>query len=238
MQGMKGIIVAAGYGTRFLPVTRTVPKEMLPLIDKPSIAFVVDEFIASGIQDIIIITSRRKKVLDDYFDRDVELESVFTREGKVDKLALAAPPQARFSFVRQTEMRGTGHALLQAAPLLGGEPCVVAYPDDLHFGWDGGPAGQPIDESKGAPGSTAGAAGGKAGGVPGGAAGILPLAGQLMAVYKNTGCSVLATCHEPGDVSRYGVIDPDPDGIHVRGFVEKPATGTEPSHEISIGRYL
>lgn len=211
MQGMYGIIVAAGYGTRFLPVTRTVPKEMLPLIDKPSIAFVVDEFIASGIEDIIIITSRRKKVLDDYFDRDVELESVFVREGRTDKLALAAPPKARFSFVRQTEMRGTGHALLQAAPLLGSGPCVVAYPDDLHFGWTGGPAGQP---------------------------GVLPLAGQLMAMYRKTGCSVLATCHEPGDVSRYGVIDPDPDGIHVRGFVEKPAVGTEPSHEISIGRYL
>jgi UTP--glucose-1-phosphate uridylyltransferase len=223
MQGMKGIIVAAGYGTRFLPVTRTVPKEMLPLIDKPSIAFVVDEFIASGIEDIIIITSRRKKVLDDYFDHDVELDSVFVREGKADKLALAAPPKARFSFVRQTEMRGTGHALLQAAPLLGGEPCVVAYPDDLHFGWDGGPAGQIGRLPDGSPISSPG---------------ILPLAGQLMAVHSKTGCSVLATCHEPGDVSRYGVIDPDPDGIHVRGFVEKPATGTEPSHEISIGRYL
>jgi UTP--glucose-1-phosphate uridylyltransferase len=223
MGGMKGIIVAAGYGTRFLPVTRTVPKEMLPLIDKPSIAFVVDEFIASGIEDIIIITSRRKKVLDDYFDRDVELESVFIREGRADKLALAAPPKARFSFVRQTEMRGTGHALLQAAPLLGGQPCVVAYPDDLHFGWSGGPAGQIGSLPDGSPISSPS---------------ILPLAGQLMAVHQKTGCSVLATCHEPGDVSRYGVIDPDPDGIHVRGFVEKPAPGAEPSHEISIGRYL
>ncbi len=198
---MKGIIVAAGYGTRFLPVTKTVPKEMLPLINKPAIAFIVDEFIASGISDIIIITSRRKKSLDDYFDHDAELDAVFTREGKSDKLALAAPPKARFSFVRQTQMLGTGHALLQAAPLLGGEPCVVAYPDDLHFG-------------------------------------AKPLSRQLIDMYDKTGCSVMAACHEPGDVSRYGVIDPAADGLHVKGFIEKPVKGREPSHEISIGRYL
>jgi UTP--glucose-1-phosphate uridylyltransferase len=198
---MKGIIVAAGYGTRFLPATKALPKEMLPLLTKPAISFIVDEFIASGIEDIIIITSRRKKVLDDYFDRDIELESVFAREGRADKLEAVAPPKARFSYVRQTEMRGTGHALLQAAPLLGGEPCVVAYPDDIHFG----------DK---------------------------PLARQLMDVYEASGCSVLAALRESGDVSRYGVIDPAPDGLHVRGFVEKPPKGAEPSHEISIGRYL
>ncbi len=198
---MKGIIVAAGYGTRFLPVTKTVPKEMLPLINKPAIAFIVDEFIASGISDIIIITSRRKKCLDDYFDHDAELDAVFTREGKKDKLQLAAPPPANFSFVRQTQMLGTGHALLQAVPLLGGEPCVVAYPDDLHFG-------------------------------------NKPLTRQLIDMYEKTGCSVMAACHEDGDVSRYGVIDPAADGVHVKGFIEKPAKGKEPSHEISIGRYL
>ncbi len=198
---MKGIIVAAGYGTRFLPVTKTVPKEMLPLINKPAIAFIVDEFIASGISEIIIISSRRKKSLDDYFDHDAELDAVFAREGKSDKLELAAPPKAHFSFVRQTEMRGTGHALLQAIPLLGGEPCVVAYPDDLHFGKK-------------------------------------PLTRQLIDMYEKTACSVMAACHERGDVSRYGVIDPDADGLHVKGFIEKPAKGREPSHEISIGRYL
>ena len=198
---MKGIIVAAGYGTRFLPVTKTIPKEMLPLVTKPSIAFVVEEFVASGITDILVLTSRRKKALEDWFDPDPELEEVFGREGAESKLALIAPPKAKVSFVRQTQMRGTGHALLQAAPWLGGEPCVVAYPDDLHFG-------KP------------------------------PLARQLMDVYERTGCSVLSGLHEDGDVSRYGVIDPAPDGVHVRGFVEKPSPGTEPSHEISLGRYL
>ena len=198
---MKGIIVAAGYGTRFLPVTKTVPKELLPVGTKPAIAWIVDEFVASGIRDIVIISSRRKKALEDYFDREIELEGVFEREGKADKLAAIAPPEANISFVRQREMRGTGHALLQVKPLIGGEPCVVAYPDDLHSG-------------------------------------PRPLARQLIEVYEKTGKSVMATILEPGDVSRYGVVDPAADGVTVRGFIEKPAKGREPSHEVSIGRYL
>lgn len=131
---MKGLIIAAGYGTRFLPVTKTVPKEMLPLINKPSIDFIVEEFIASGIREILIITSRRKKVMDDYFDREIELESVFEREGKTDKLEAVKPHEAEIFFKRQTEMKGTGHALLQAKAFIGDNPFVVAYPDDLHFG--------------------------------------------------------------------------------------------------------
>lgn len=198
---MKGIIVAAGYGTRFLPVTKTVPKEMLPVGTKPAIAYIVEEFLASGIEEIAVITSRRKKALDDYFDREVELEEIFRREGKTDKLALVGASAARITFVRQTEMRGTGHALLQVKGFAGGEPCVVAYPDDLHVGSP-------------------------------------PLAAQLAEVHARTGRSVMATIHEPGDVSRYGVVDPAPDGVGVRGFVEKPAKGAEPSHEVSIGRYL
>ena len=134
MATMKGVIIAAGYGTRFLPVTKTVPKELLPVGTKPSIAYIVDEFLASGIDEIVVVSSRRKKALEDYFDREIELEEIFRREGRADKLALIARCRAKISFVRQTEMRGTGHALLQAKPFLGGEPCVVAYPDDLHVG--------------------------------------------------------------------------------------------------------
>jgi UTP--glucose-1-phosphate uridylyltransferase len=198
---MKGVIIAAGYGTRFLPVTKTVPKELLPVGTRPSIAFIVDEFIASGIDEIIVVSSRRKKALEDYFDREVELEELFLREGKSDKLEHIAPCRAKVAFVRQTEMRGTGHALLQVKPLLGGGPCVVAYPDDLHVGSP-------------------------------------PLSRQLIDVYEKTGKSVLATVLEPGDVSRYGVVGPGPDALSVASFVEKPVKGTEPSHEVSIGRYL
>lgn len=131
---MKGLILAAGYGSRFLPVTKTVPKEMLPLIDKPSIAFIVEELLASGITDIVIITSRRKKALEDYLDREIELERVFSKEGAEDKLSKIEPYRANFFFIRQQEMRGTGHAILQAKPVLEGETFIVAYPDDLHLG--------------------------------------------------------------------------------------------------------
>ncbi len=198
---MKGIIVAAGYGTRFLPVTKTIPKEMIPLINVPSIQFIVDEFVNSGITDIVIITSRRKKVLEDYFDREIELETVFEREGKTKQLGIIAPQKANIVFVRQQKMMGTGHALLQVKNWIGSDVCVVAYPDDLHIG-------------------------------------KVPLAAQLEKAYRETGCSVMASITEPGDVSRYGVLSIAKDGRHVSGIVEKPHPGTEPSHEVSIGRYL
>ncbi len=198
---IKGVIIAAGYGTRFLPVTKTVPKEMLPIIDRPAIDFIVDEFIRSGIKDILILTSRRKKALDDYFDRDVELEEVFMREGAAAKLARIAPPEADIFFKRQTEMKGTGHALLQAKAFVGDSPFVVAYPDDLHIG--------PV-----------------------------PLAAQLINKYKETGCSVMSALHNPPHLERYGVLKMAEDKEHVLDIVEKPAPGTEPSQEVSIGRYL
>lgn len=131
---MKGLIIAAGYGTRFLPVTKTIPKEMLPLITRPAIDFIIDEFVKSGIKEILIITSRRKKALDDYFDRETELESLFTSENNDKKLSAIKPPNAQIFFIRQQEMMGTGHAIMQAKSFMGTDPFVVAYPDDLHFG--------------------------------------------------------------------------------------------------------
>jgi len=128
------VILAAGYGSRFLPITKSIPKEMLPLINKPAIDFIIEEFIKSRIEDILIITSRRKKSLEDYLDREVELETVFNAEGSKGKLERVRPHNARFFFTRQQSMRGTGHALLLTKPFVGNEPFVVAYPDDLHFG--------------------------------------------------------------------------------------------------------
>ena len=198
---MKGVIVAAGYGTRFLPVTKTIPKEMLPLVTRPSIDFIVDEFLASGIREILFITSRRKKAIEDYFDREVELETAFRSAGDQKKLAAISPAKASFFFVRQPEMRGTGHALLFARPFTGGEPFVVAYPDDLHFGEK-------------------------------------PLSLQLIETWQRTGCTVLATLHDPPDINRYGVISIASDGLHVTDIVEKPPLGKEPSREASVGRFL
>ena len=130
---VKGVIVAAGYGSRFLPVTKTVPKEMLPLIDKPAIQFIIDEFLEAGIRDILIITSRRKKVLDDYFDREIEMEQAMQKPGKEMGLQHIKPADCNVFFVRQQEMKGTGHALLLARPFTGDDPFVVAYPDDIVF---------------------------------------------------------------------------------------------------------
>ena len=119
---MKGVILAAGYGTRFLPATKTVPKEMFPLIDTPAIDLIVGEMAAAGIGDILIITSRRKKALEDYFDREVELESVFRSEGATEKLRAIEPPAVNVSFVRQQRMGGTGDALLLVETFSGGDP--------------------------------------------------------------------------------------------------------------------
>ena len=131
---MKGVIVAAGYGTRFLPVTRCIPKEMLPLVDRPSLDFVVDEMVQAGVTKLLIITSRRKKVLEDWFDRDVELDEVFLREGATAKYTKARPPNVEVVTMRQTTMRGTGQAILMAKDFAAGDPIVVAYPDDLFHG--------------------------------------------------------------------------------------------------------
>jgi UTP--glucose-1-phosphate uridylyltransferase len=120
---MKAVIVAAGYGTRFLPVTRVVPKELLPIVDRPALALVVDELTAAGVDSILVITSRRKKALEDWFDRDPELEAVVGTR--------AEPPHVKVAFVRQQRMTGTGDALLLAREFAGDEPVVVAYPDDL-----------------------------------------------------------------------------------------------------------
>jgi UTP--glucose-1-phosphate uridylyltransferase len=198
---MKGVIVTAGYGTRFLPVTKTIPKEMLPLVNRPSIDLIVEEFLRSGVSEILFITSRRKKALEDYFDREVELESFLGAEKDDAGLARIAPASARCFFVRQKEMRGTGHALLLCRPFVGKEPFVAAYPDDIVMGEK-------------------------------------PLAGQLIETYNQTGCSVLATLHDPPDINRYGVVSIAADNLHVTGFVEKPAPGKEPSREASIGRFL
>jgi len=203
---MKGIIIAAGYGSRFLPVTKTIPKEMLPLIDKPAIDFIIEEFVASGITDILIVSSRRKKSLEDYFDREIELEETFIKEHAESKLDKIKPVKANIYFIRQKEMRGTGDAVLLGKEFLT-TPFVLAYPDDLIFS-------------------------------------TTPLAKQLMTVYQETHKNVLAVLDCKGEeLSRYGVVEPtDPHDqsktVSIKGMIEKPPSGTEPSSLVSMGRYL
>ena len=131
---MKGVILAAGYATRFLPASKTIPKEMFPLIDRPAIDFIVQEMVDSGIQDILLVSSRRKKVLEDYFDREVELSSAFEESHQHKKLELIKPTTANIFTLRQQFMMGTGNALMLVEPFVNNEPFVVAYPDDIVFG--------------------------------------------------------------------------------------------------------
>ena len=131
---MKGVILAAGYATRFLPASKTIPKEMFPLIDRPAIDFIVQEMVDSGINDILLVSSRRKKVMEDYFDREVELSSAFSQSNEIEKLEVIKPIEANIFTLRQQHMMGTGNALMLVEPFVDNQPFVVAYPDDIVLG--------------------------------------------------------------------------------------------------------
>jgi UTP--glucose-1-phosphate uridylyltransferase len=129
----KGVFPAAGLGTRFLPATKAQPKEMLPLVDKPMIQYVVEEAVASGLSEIIIVTGRGKRAIEDHFDAAFELEYYLNDRGKVDELAQikTISELASVSYVRQKEPLGLGHAILCARPLVGDEPFGVFLGDDI-----------------------------------------------------------------------------------------------------------
>lgn len=136
----KAVLPVAGVGTRFLPVTKAVPKELLPIVDVPAIQINVEECVASGLRDLILITSRGKDALVDYFDRAAELEELLERKGKQAELAMMRrlTGLAQISSVRQPETRGLGHAVLCARAAVGDEPFAVLLGDDL---FEGNPPG-------------------------------------------------------------------------------------------------
>jgi UTP--glucose-1-phosphate uridylyltransferase len=129
----KAVFPAAGLGTRFLPATKASPKEMLPLVDKPLIQYVVEEAVASGIESIIIVTGRDKSAIEDHFDISFELEHLLRERGRDESLkeVRAISDMARFSYVRQREALGLGHAVLQAKDLVCDEPFAVMLSDDI-----------------------------------------------------------------------------------------------------------
>lgn len=129
----KAVIPAAGLGTRFLPVTKSMPKEMLPIIDKPVIQYVVEEAINSGIEDIIIVTGREKRAIEDYFDDSPELESYLSKKGKDDLLKLVQDVSSLVDihYVRQKEPLGLGDAILRAEKHIGNNPFAVLLGDDI-----------------------------------------------------------------------------------------------------------
>lgn len=138
----KAVFPVAGLGTRFLPATKSVPKELLPIYDIPAIDRVLDECLAAGITEILFITGRNKTALEDYFDRNVELESVLAEKGRLDQLALVKRISDRVAIhsVRQGEALGLGHAVLCAESFVGDEPFMVFLPDDIVHSESGRPS--------------------------------------------------------------------------------------------------
>jgi len=198
-------------GTRFLPATKAQPKEMLPLIDKPIIQYGVEEAIASGCDQIIMVTGRGKSAIEDHFDTSYELEKMLEERGKTDllKIVQQISDMIHIAYVRQKEALGLGHAVLMGAELVGDEPFAVILRDDV------------ID----AP---------------------VPCLKQMIEVYNETGCSVLATQVVEGPaISAYGVLHAKPVAgknngrlFEVRDLVEKPKFEDAPSNLAIIGRYV
>ena len=133
MKVRKAVIPAAGLGTRMLPATKTVPKEMLPLVDKPVIQYIIEEAVAAGIEDILVVTNRAKSAMDDYFDYYPELEERLARAGKERELeeVRRAADLANIFYVRQKETKGLGHAIWRAMHFVGDEPFAVILGDDI-----------------------------------------------------------------------------------------------------------
>lgn len=133
MKVRKAIIPAAGLGTRFLPATKAQPKEMLPIVDKPTIQYIIEEAVAAGIQDIIIVTGRNKRSIEDHFDRSIELELELEKGEKLETLEMVRGISeiANIHYIRQKEPRGLGHAILAARHFIGKEPFAVLLGDDV-----------------------------------------------------------------------------------------------------------
>jgi len=132
----KIVIPVAGYGTRFLPFTKSIPKEMLPIVDRPVIQYIVQEAVEAGIEEIILITGYSKRAIEDYFDYNLELEFLLEKSGKLEqkKMIRDVSDVARFIYIRQKEQLGTGHAVLQAKEVVGNEPFVMFGGDDIYDG--------------------------------------------------------------------------------------------------------
>jgi UTP--glucose-1-phosphate uridylyltransferase len=206
----KAIFPAAGLGTRFLPVTKAQPKEMLPLVDKPTIQYGVEEAIASGIQQVIMVTGGGKRAIVDHFDRSLELEHYLEERGKSDLLHILAEVdeltnQVVITYVQQKEPLGLGHAVWTARLLVEGEPCAVLLADDVILG--GEPCLQQLCQVHSKTGATV-------------------LAVRRFPRSEIGRYGVVVTGRSDGRI--HEVVD----------MVEKPEPGTEPSDLAILGRYI
>ncbi|ALN85590.1 UTP-glucose-1-phosphate uridylyltransferase [Lysobacter capsici] len=199
----------AGLGTRFLPATKTVPKEMLPIIDRPLIQYAVDEAIEAGCDTLVFITNRYKHAVADYFDKAYELEQKLERSGKLEQLELirnVLPPGVRAVFVTQAEALGLGHAVLCAKDVIGNEPFAVLLPDDVI--WNRGPGA--LKQMADAAEST----------------GASVIAVQDVPRSQTASYGIVATDSFDARQGR------------IRAIVEKPAPEVAPSNLAVVGRYV
>jgi UTP--glucose-1-phosphate uridylyltransferase len=204
----KAVIPAAGLGTRFLPATKAMPKEMLPVVDKPAIQYVVEEAVASGLHDVLMITGRNKNALENHFDRVGELEATLERKGDTDRLQKVnySTELADMHYVRQGDPKGLGHAVLRAKMHVGREPFAVLLGDDIIDPRD------PLLTRMIA----------EAGKRNASVVALLEVDPSLAHMYGVA--TIEAT--ETDDV------------VRITGLVEKPAPGTAPSNYAIIGRYI
>ena len=205
----KAVFPVAGLGTRFLPATKTVPKEMLPIIDRPLIQYAVDEAIEAGCDTLIFVTNRYKHAVADYFDKAYELEQKLEAAGKHEQLELirnVLPAGVRAVFVTQTEALGLGHAVLCAKPVVGDEPFAVILPDDLIWNRGAGALAQMADAAE--------------------ATGASVVAVQDVPREKTASYGIVAT---DDFADRQG---------RIRAIVEKPDPADAPSTLAVVGRYV
>jgi UTP--glucose-1-phosphate uridylyltransferase len=204
----KAVIPAAGLGTRFLPATKAMPKEMLPVVDKPAIQYVVEEAVAAGLTDVLLITGRNKTALENHFDRATELEFTLNQKGDTDRLHKVeySNTLADMHYVRQGDPRGLGHAVLRAQMHVGNQPFAVLLGDDLIDARDVLLSRMIEEQNKRE-------------------ATIIALMEVDPAVAHMYG---VATVEATGN----------PDVVKVLDLVEKPAEGTAPSNYAIIGRYV
>lgn len=207
----KAVFPVAGLGTRFLPATKASPKEMLPVVDKPLIQYAVEEAYEAGIRDMIFVTGRSKRAIEDHFDTAYELESELERAGKADMLSLVrsiAPSDMNCLFVRQPRSLGLGHAVLCAQPLVGEEAFAVVLADDLMRGPDNGPG---------------------------------VLAQMTAAFQKQGRSLLAVQEVPREHTRRYGIVQGEAAGgalLRVDAIVEKPNPETAPSRMGVAGRYV
>ncbi|WP_394000595.1 UTP--glucose-1-phosphate uridylyltransferase GalU [Luteimonas sp. WGS1318] len=206
----KAVFPVAGLGTRFLPATKTVPKEMLPIVDRPLIQYAVDEAIEAGCDTLIFVTNRHKHAIGDYFDKAYELEDRLEAAGKhelLEKIRRPLPDGVRAIFVTQPEARGLGHAVLCARPVVGDEPFAVMLPDDLLWNRKGDGALKQMADAHAQTGASM-------------------IAVQDVPAEKTASYGIVATDAFEG---RHG---------RIRSMVEKPNPEDAPSTLAVVGRYV